>query len=144
MVQLIIPDIVRHWLQQHWFNAAHFLLSASLALSAPKYNLLKMSSGYISMSNFKPFLPYILKKITRSHKFDQFHQVRMMPKCGKSTDSDQNLISSEGDQDTWAYQSSGHSSLALSRKCLEVTNLTCFTMSKCCQNGENQQKMTKI
>ena len=68
----------------------------------------------------------------------------MMPKWGKSTDHGQNLISSEGCQDTSACQSSGHSSLLFSRKCPEVANLACFTKSKWCQNEENQQMMTKI
>ena len=45
---------------------------------------------------------------------------------------DQNEISSEGGQDTSAWQISAHSSLAFSRKCLEIANFTCFTKSKCC------------
>ena len=44
-----------------------------------------------------------------NYKFDLFHEVKMMLKKGKSTDDDQNLISSEGGQDTSAYQISGHS-----------------------------------
>ena len=43
---------------------------------------------------------------------------------------DQNLTSSEGDQDTSACQISGHSSHAFSGKCPEMYN---FTKSKCCQ-----------
>ena len=46
--------------------------------------------------------------------------MRPKTKKGKSTDHDQNSISSEGGQDTLACQSSGHSSLAFSRKCPEV------------------------
>ena len=65
-------------------------------------------------------------------------------KKGKWTDHDQNLISSEGGQDTSACQSSGHSSLAFSRKCLEVANFARFTKSKWCQSEENQQMMTQI
>ena len=64
-------------------------------------------------------------------------------KKGKSTDHDQNLISSEGGQDTSACQSSGHSSLG-SPENVWSWNLVCFTKSKWCQNEENQQMMTKI
>ena len=39
----------------------------------PKCKQLKMQWGYICMSNFKPFLPCILKKIVRNPKFDLFH-----------------------------------------------------------------------
>ena len=110
----------------------------------PKCKQSKKQSGYISMSNFKPFLPSILMKIARTPKFELFHKVKMMPKWGKSTDHDQNLISSDGGQDTSACQSSGHSSFVFSRKCLEVANLACFTKPKRCQNEQNQQIMTKI
>ena len=36
-------------------------------------------------------------------KFDMFHLVKTAPKLWNSTDRDQNLISSEGGQDTSAY-----------------------------------------
>ena len=50
---------------------------------------------------------------------------------------DQNEISSEGGQDTSAWQISAHSSLAFSRKCLEIATFTCFT-------SQNAAKMRKI
>ena len=68
---------------------------------------------------------------------------QMVPRWGQSTDRDQNLISSEGGQDIWTCQISGHSSHAFWRNCLEAANLTCFTKSKCHQNVENQQTMSK-
>ena len=52
---------------------------------------------------------------------------RTWQKWGKSTDHDQNLVTSEGGQDTSACQISAHSCNTFSRKCLETTNLTCFT-----------------
>ena len=106
----------------------------------PKCEQLKMQSRYICMSNFKPFLPCILKKIARNPKFD------LLKWC-----------QNEEDQQTMAKiwvrkmvrihqhaKSSGHSSLVFSKKCPEVANLTCFTKSKWCQNEESQQMMTKI
>ena len=63
-------------------------------------------------------------------KFDLFHKVKIAPKLEKSLDRNHNLISSEGGQDTAAYDISGHSLHAFSRKCLETPNLTRFTKSK--------------
>ena len=77
-----------------------------------------------------------LQKIHRIPKFDLFHEVKMPSIWGKSTDHDQNLICSEGDQDTPACQFSGHSSHALSRKWRETLNLTCFSKSKYRQTKE--------
>ena len=68
----------------------------------------------------------------------------MLPKWWKSTDHDPNLISSEGGQDPSAHHISGHSSLVFSWECPETTNLTSFTKSKCHQNKEDQQTVTKI
>ena len=58
----------------------------------PKCKQLKMQSGYISMSNCKPFLPCILKKIARTPTFHLFHWVKIMPKREKSTGHGQNFI----------------------------------------------------
>ena len=38
--------------------------------------------------------------MTLNPVFDQFHKVKVGPKSRKSTEQDQNLISSEGGQDT--------------------------------------------
>ena len=57
-----------------------------------KFNKFWRLSGYISMSKFRPFLLCFLQKIPGSCKF---WPVKMMQKCWKSTDDDQNLISSE-------------------------------------------------
>ena len=75
---------------------------------------------YISIPNFRPLLPCVLQKMTRNPKYDQFHWVEVVPKVGKSTDHNPNLFSSEGGQDTSAYQIPGHSSHAFSRKCPEI------------------------
>ena len=78
-----------------------------------------------------------LQAIPPMHSEENYQRPQIWPvsqsqndaKKGKSTDHDQNLISSEGGQDTSACQSSGQSSLAFSRKCPEVANLACFTKS---------------
>ena len=75
------------------------------------------------------------------------HNIRLIPlskNCAKISGHDQNLISSEGGQDTSACQISGHSFHAVSRKSPEAQYLTYFTKSKWHQNDENQQTMTKI
>ena len=59
--------------------------------------------------NLRPFLPCVLKKMPRNRKFGLFHLVKMPPKWGKSTDDYQDLISSQGGQDTSACRISGHS-----------------------------------
>ena len=103
----------------------------------PKCKQLKMQPGYICMSNSKSFLPCILKKFVKNPKFDLFHKVKILPKFRKSTDHGQNVISSQGGQDTSACQSAGPSSFAFSRKYLEVASLACFT-------SQNDAKMRKI
>ena len=64
------------------------------------------------MTNFGPFLPYIVTKMPGNCTFDLFHLVKMVPKVGISIDSDSNVISSKGGQDKSARQISGHSSHA--------------------------------
>ena len=49
-------------------------------------------------------------------------------KCGKWTNCDQNVISSEGGQDTSAYQIPGHSLHAFSWECRETPNFTCLAI----------------
>ena len=66
----------------------------------------------------------------RNPKYDQFHYVKILPKLQKSTDRNHNLITSEGSQDTAAYQIAGHSPHAVSGKSPETINLTRFTESK--------------
>ena len=90
-----------------------------------------------NLTKFQAIPPMHSSNMSTKLKFDLFHWVKEVPKWGKSTDHDQNLISFEGGQDTWAYQLSGHSSHA--RKCQETSNLTSFTKSKWQQNEENQQ-----
>ena len=149
------------------------------------------------MTNFGPFLPYIVTKMPGNCTFDLFHSVKMAPKWGKSIDHDPYVISSKGGQDKSACQILGHSShafwrksrkpqiwpvslsqngtkmryinkawpkfnlfwswseyinmqiwdhssLGFPRKWPEIANLACFNKSKCRQNEENQQTMTKI
>ena len=67
----------------------------------PKPNQFCRWSGY-NMPNFKPFCPW-----------------KVVPKWGKSTDSGQNLITSEGGQDTSACPISGHSFQVFSTECTE-------------------------
>ena len=103
----------------------------------PKHNQFGTWSGYISMSNFRPFLPWGLKKMCRNLNFNPFHRVKIATKLGKSTDCDKNLINSEGDQDTSESPFSGQSFHAFSRKCVYFSNLIHFTESKL------QQKLGK-
>ena len=55
------------------------------------------------------FLPINLKIAAVNITFASFHWVEIAPELGKSTDCNQNLTTSEGDQDTSACQISGHS-----------------------------------
>ena len=61
----------------------------------PKSNQFWSWSGYISMPNFWPLLPQVLKVMPRNPKFDQFYWAKVVQKWRKSTDRDQNLIRSE-------------------------------------------------
>ena len=45
--------------------------------------------------------------MAENSKLDPFHQVKIVPKLGKSTDHDQNLIIIGGDQDESACKISG-------------------------------------
>ena len=81
---------------------------------------------------------------------------RTQDKLEKSTNQDKNLIIYEGGQDTSACQIQAiHPVLSQKnaqkphilphhKKCQETPNFTHFTKSKCRQNEENQQTMTKI
>ena len=100
--------------------------------------------GYISKPKLGPFLPCVLKKRCRNLAFDQFHNTKMAPKRGKSTDCNQNLISSEGGQDTSACQNSGHFSHAFSRKRHRNLKFDQFHYAKVAPKKENQQTVTKI
>ena len=102
-----------------------------------------------SFGNMLPLPPQqilsgVLQIMPRNPRYEQFNKVKVVLKWVKSTDSDQNLISSEGSQDTSTCQMSGHSFQAFSGKCLEGPNLTYLTKSKLCQNLNNQQIMTII
>ena len=65
-----------------------------------KSNHFWMWSGYISIPNFSTFLPCVPKEMPGNCKFDLFHLVTVLPKSVKSTDCDQDVISSKGGQDT--------------------------------------------
>ena len=75
----------------------------------PKCNQFKRWSVYIRSSNALAFPPCVLRINPGNPKFDLFPWVKLILKWGNSTDNDQNLISSEGGQDTSAFQISGHS-----------------------------------
>ena len=64
------------------------------------------------------------------------------PKIRKSTEDEQNLISSEGGQGS-RYFSIPNFSHAFSRKCLESLNFTCFTKSKCHQTRKIHRRWPK-
>ena len=74
------------------------------------------------------------QSMTQIHKFDPFHEVKIMPKLEKSTNCNHNLLNSEDAQDIYIYTSAckmpGHFLYGFSRKCLEPPNLTHFTESK--------------
>ena len=65
------------------------------------------SAGQISGHSSHAFS----RKCPQTIKFDQFHYVKVALKGGKSTDCDQNLISSEGGHDTSVNKISSHSSM---------------------------------
>ena len=48
----------------------------------PKSNQFWRWSGYISMSNFRAFLPCVLQKMPRNHNFDLFNKVKAPPLSG--------------------------------------------------------------
>ena len=83
-----------------------------------------------SCHNFRP-----RQKMPRNHQFDPFQSQKIapvLPILRKSIYCDQNLISSEGDQDAPTRQISG-------RKCLEIPNLNFFTS----QNGAKIRKKNR-
>ena len=83
----------------------------------PDLNVIRSKGKMIhNLTKFQAIPPMHSSNMSTKLKFDLFHWVKEVPKWGKSTDHDQNLISFEGGQDTWAYQLSGHSFHALSRK----------------------------
>ena len=61
-------------------------------------------------AKFQPILIMPFQENARKPKIWPVSQVKMQPKWGKSTDPDQNLISSKSGQDTPACKISGHSS----------------------------------
>ena len=63
----------------------------------------------------------------------------MAPKWGKSTDCDQNVISSEGGQNASTCQIWDHSFLVFPRNCPEFANLPCFTKSQCRQCNQSSR-----
>ena len=71
--------------------------------------------------------------------YDLFHEVKFLPKWGKSTDYDQNVNSWKGSQDTWTCQIAR--SHAFRRKLPETSNLTCFT-NYISQNDAKNGKLT--
>ena len=76
-------------------------------------------SGCISILNFRQYLLCVLHKSACKLWISPISEVRTVPKRGKSTNY-QNLISSENGQDISAYQISGHSYHAFSRKWLDI------------------------
>ena len=96
----------------------------------PRTNQFWRWSRYISVQNFRPFPPCVLKEMPGNPKFDTFHKVKIAPKLEKSTDWGHKLISSESGQDTSACKISGHFLHAFSGKRPEPPNLTRFTKSK--------------
>ena len=70
--------------------------------------------------------------------------VKFLPKWGKSTGNDQNVINWKGSQDTSTCQIASHSSHAFWRKLPETPNLTCFTKSKWCQKRKINRPWPKF
>ena len=95
--------------QNSWKHILHFRNKIS--------NRFWRWSGYISVLNFRPFLPEVLIKLPQNLKYDQFHLVIVPPKREQFTGRYQNLISWKSGQDTLARQISCHFSHAFLRKC---------------------------
>ena len=74
--------------------------------------------------------PQSKTKMPGDPKFDPFHEVKIASKLEKSTNCNNNPISSEGGQDTSSCNISGYFLNGFSRKCPETPNLTSFTKSK--------------
>ena len=95
--------------QNSWKHILHFRTKIS--------NRFWRWSGYISVPNFRPFLPEVLIKLPQNLKYDQFHLVKVPSKRKQFTGRYQNLISRKSGQDTLAHQISCHFSHAFLRKC---------------------------
>ena len=52
--------------------------------------------------------------------------------------------SSDGGQHTSSCKNASHSSPVFSRKCQQITNVTCFTKFRCKHDEEKKQTVTKI
>ena len=108
----------------------------------PKSNQLWRWSGYITMQNFS---------IRSINSLGNAKKPKILPislsqsatKGGKSTDHDQNLISSEGVQDTSGCKILGYCLHAFSGKCPETPNSTQFTKSKWHQKEQNRKQWPK-
>ena len=87
----------------------------------PKYDQFQ-SKGHRNEEN--------IQSMTKIHKFDPFHKVKIVPKLEKSTNCYHNPLISEDAQDTSSCKIPGHFLNGFSRKCLETPNLTHFTKSK--------------
>ena len=78
-------------------------------------------SEYTSMRNLRLFLLCVLKNCLPNPQFETLHYVQITVNMWKSTDHDQNIISSTGEQNTLAYQISGHTFHAFCRKHTETS-----------------------
>ena len=90
----------------------------------PKYDQFQLK-GHQNEEN-----PQSMTKMPGNPNFDPFHQVKIASKLEKSTNSNHNLINSEGGQDTSACKISGYFLNWFSIKYPEPPNMTSFTKSK--------------
>ena len=94
-------------------------------------------------AKFQPILIMPSQENARKPKIWPVSQVKMQPKWGKSTDPDQNLISSKSGQDTSMHNFRPFFQTFF-RTYPKPPNLTCLTESKCHQNEENQRTESTI
>ena len=68
------------------------------------------------------------QSMTKIHKLDPFHEVKIVPKLEKSTNCNHKVLSSEDAQDTSTCKMQGHFLSGFSSKCLKAPNLTHFAV----------------
>ena len=111
------------WLVSLSQNCAKIRNSTHLAPNPISYAVRTSKPNFI-------FFPFHLKKMSGTPKLDPFHEVKIAPKSGKSTDRDQNSTDFKSQQDLSVFQISDQLLHLLYCKCRGTPNFTCFTNSK--------------
>ena len=104
---------LQNWQDKTWCIALEICLRSPFTLN---YIPFSCKNIHLDFNTIIPFFPISLKIIVVNTTFFSFHLVKVWPQLGKSTDGDQNLVSSDRSQDTWACQIADHSFYAFPHK----------------------------